>query len=227
MNVWAIVPVKPLNRAKSRLAAILPPEVREQLAAAMLRRTVCLLAESEAVSGILVISRDNRALVVAREYGARTVQESGAPELNAALERASQVISSWYAQAALILPADLPLLAEADLQEIAALGRYQQSVVIAPDRGGEGTNGLLMRPPGLLPFSFGPDSLQRHCELAEAAGATVHIYRSDRVMLDLDTPDDLALYLDLCQKNGWEPLVDLDLKDLLPYTTAPEKEKPG
>ncbi len=227
MNVWAIVPVKPLNRAKSRLAAILTPEVREHLAAAMLRRTVSLLAESGAVSGILVISRDNRALVVAREYGARTVQESGAPELNAALERASQVIGSWYAQAALILPADLPLLTEADLQEMATLGRYHQSVVVAPDRCGEGTNGLLLRPPGILPFAFGPDSLQRHCDLAEAAGATLHVYRSDRVMLDLDTPDDLAVYLELCQKTGLEPLVDLDLKDLLPYTTASGKEKPG
>ena len=94
MNVWAVVPVKPLNRAKSRLAAALSAEMREQLAVKMLHHTVKCLVDCSAVSGILVISRDTRALVIAREYGAKTVQESGAPELNPALERASQVIET-------------------------------------------------------------------------------------------------------------------------------------
>ncbi len=226
MNVWAIVPVKPLNRAKSRLAAALSAEVREHLAIRMLQQTVSVLTESGTVSGVLVISRDNRALVVARKYGVKTVQESGAPELNAALERASQVITSWYAQAALILPADLPLLAVSDLNAIVELGRYQQSAVIAPDRMREGTNALLMRPPGLFEYAFGPGSFEKHCQAAETAGATVHVYRSERLMLDLDTPDDLLVYLEMCQKSGIEPLVDLQPEDLLPFSDMPQKERP-
>ena len=66
MNVWAIVPVKPLNRAKSRLAALVPSDVRERLAAAMLQNTISVLAGSRSISGVLAISRDNRALVIAR-----------------------------------------------------------------------------------------------------------------------------------------------------------------
>ena len=60
MNVWAIVPVKPLNRAKSRLAAALSPEAREHLAGAMLVHTLSAVQASQAVSGVLVVSRDNR-----------------------------------------------------------------------------------------------------------------------------------------------------------------------
>ncbi len=224
MNVWAVVPVKPLNRAKSRLAAVLLPETREILAIAMLRHTISLLASSGVVSGILVISRDNRALVVAREYGARTVQESGAPELNAALERASQVIMSWNAQAALVLPADLPLINTFDLEEIVHLGRYQQSVVIMPDRSGDGTNGLLVRPPGMFPYMFGENSYQKHVAAAEALGADVHVYRSERTMLDLDLPDDLITYLELCRKYETKPLVDLDIEKLLSCTAAQQEE---
>ncbi len=225
MSVWAIVPVKPLNRAKSRLATVLSPEMREALSTAMLRHTIASLAECRFVSGILVISRDNRALVIAREYGARTVQESGAPALNAALERASQVIASWSAQASLVLPADLPLLDVSDIQEMAHLGRFHQSAVVVPDREGTGTNGLLLRPPNLFPISFGVGSFERHVTAAETAGATVHVFRSERLMLDLDMPDDLLAYLDLCTKYGVEPLVDLAIQDLIPSTTASQEEK--
>lgn len=224
MNVWAIVPVKPLNRAKSRLAGVLAPEVREQLATAMLTRTVSLLAESPDISGTLVISRDSRALVIARRYGAKTVQESGNPELNPSLERASQVIASWNAGAALVLPADLPLLALADLKELVNLGRYNQSAVIVPDRLGDGTNGLLLRPPGLISFSFGPHSFARHLASARAANATVHVYRSERLTLDLDVPEDLLIYLELCPKYHVEPLIEFDVADLLPFVTAQEEK---
>lgn len=227
MNVWAIVPVKPLNRAKSRLAAVLSPEVREKLATAMLAHTVSLLAESAVVSGILVISRDNRALVIARQHGAKTVQESGAPALNPALERASQVIASWNAQAALVLPADLPLLSEAALAELVQLGRYHRSVVIVPNRQEDGTNALLMRPPGMFSYQFGAGSFNKHLEAAHAAEAEVHVFRPERLMLDLDTPDDLLVYLDLCQKYGVTPLIDLTAEDLLPLMSAPQEEKPN
>ena len=53
---------------------------------------------------------------------------------------------------------------------------------------------LLVRPAGLIPFSFGAGSFHRHQILAEKAGATVHIYRSERITLDIDTPADLAHY---------------------------------
>ena len=222
MNVWAIVPVKPLNRAKSRLAATLSPETREHLAGAMLVHTLTAIHESQAVSGILVISRDNRALVLARKHYARTVQESGMPELNAALERAGQVIASWNARAALVLPADLPLLMAADVEGLVQQGRYQQSVVIGPDRAGTGTNALLLRPPGLIPYLFGENSFARHVAAAEAVGAAVHVYRSERLMLDLDTPDDVALYVELCKKYGQELLLDFATENLLPIDVQKE-----
>jgi len=224
VNVWAIVPVKPLNRAKSRLAAKLAPEVREQLAGAMLVHTLTAIQASQSVSGILVISRDNRALVLARKHGARTVQESGTPELNPALERASQVITSWNARAALVLPADIPLLMAEDVEELVQQGRFHQSVVITPDRHEMGTNALFMRPPGLIPFLFGEASFARHVAAAEAIGAEVHVHRSERLMLDLDTPDDLALYIELCKKYGQEPLMGLAAENAFPLDV--QKERP-
>ncbi len=200
MNVWAIVPVKPLARAKSRLAEALIPEDRATLAARLLRRTVRLLVEEPTVQGVLVISRDPQALAMVRELDAQTVQESGTPELNNALQRATQVLWMKGASAALVVPADLPLLEHEDIREVVDLGRYLNSVVVAPDRHEGGTNLMLMRPPGVIQYAYGEGSFLRHQRLARKAGADVLIYRSERVALDLDTPDDLRVYLELAQR---------------------------
>ncbi len=194
MSVWTIVPVKPLTRAKSRLAAVLSPAERVVLAEQLLRHTLTTVQQVPEVTGVLVISRDNKALAVAREMGAHTVQESGMPELNNALMRATQVVTAWRGGAVLILPADLPLVAPEDLQAVVRLGEEPNSVVIAPDRADDGTNALLVRPAGLIPYAYGPGSFQRHVDLATKARALLQVYRSDRLMLDIDVPADLDLY---------------------------------
>jgi 2-phospho-L-lactate/phosphoenolpyruvate guanylyltransferase len=207
MRVWAIVPVKPFNRAKSRLADVLVPEQREQLAAGLLVRTVRLLLPLPEIAGVLAISRDTKALAMVRELGAQTVQESGAPELNNALYRATHALHGWGANAALVVPADIPLLAPADVEEVVGLGKYRGSVVIVPDRHQHGTNLLLVHPPGIIPYSFGVDSFAEHQRLAQEANATVIVHRSERAALDLDTPGDLQDYLQLA-KNVGEPIID-------------------
>ncbi len=70
-------------------------------------------------------------------------------------------------------------------------GKGSRAVVIAPDAGETGTNALLLRPPFLLPFSFGPVSFARHCALARAAGVEPLVYRSPSLAHDIDLPDDL------------------------------------
>jgi len=199
MSLWAIVPVKPLNRAKSRLAEALLPAQREQLATSLLMRTVGLLLPLPTVQGVLVISRDTKALAMVRDLGAQTLQESGAPELNAALYRATQALPAFGADAALVVPADLPLLAPEDIENVVNLGRAHHSVVIAPDRHEQGTNLLLVRPPGLIPYSFGVSSFAEHQRFAREAGAGVYTYRSPRTGLDLDTADDLQRYYALAE----------------------------
>ena len=161
MNVWAIVPVKPLNRAKSRLAEVLSPEEREQLATGMLERTIRLLLPMPEIQGVLVISRDTKALALVRDLGAQTVQESGNPELNKALYRATSALPGFGAGAVLVVPADLPLLQAEDVASIVTLGRYPRTVVLAPDRR-EGRHQSVVRPPGLIPYAFGGPSFEEH-----------------------------------------------------------------
>ena len=194
MSTWAIVPVKPLRRAKSRLADVLSAEQRRLLAERMLRHVLQVVQTAPQILGTLVISRDSEALAIAREYGLRTVQEAGAPELNAALGRATQVVAGWGGDAVLVLPADLPLLEAGDLGALIDMGSEGPCMVLATDAQRDGTNALLMRPPGIIDFAYGEGSFARHCQLAHRAGLRLREYHSPSLALDIDVAADLEQY---------------------------------
>lgn len=205
MSIWAIIPVKPLTRAKSRLADVLSSDERQQLSEMMFRRVLMAVKNTPQIAGSLVISRDTRALAIARDLNAHTVQESGAPELNNALMRATQVVGGWRGGAVLILPADLPLVTSEDVSQMCALGMDDNTVVIATDFDQDGTNAMLVRPPGLFPYAYGVGSFHRHVTMAHEAGATVNVYHSERLALDIDVPSDLEAYYRLSGSEALTP----------------------
>ncbi|HEX2979240.1 MAG TPA: 2-phospho-L-lactate guanylyltransferase [Anaerolineaceae bacterium] len=193
MSLWAIVPVKPLRRGKSRLAGVLSEDERTLLNFSMLGHILKTINDVPEIDQKLVVSRDPAALALAREYGARTVQEDGNPHLNTALRRATAVAQAYNTQGVLILPADLPLLQPEDLQELISHAQRSPAVVISPDRRNEGTNALIVNPPGMIEYMFGTDSFTRHCEQARRLNIPLYVCNNANIALDLDLPDDLEL----------------------------------
>src|SRR5215212_7867163 len=193
MTLWAIVPVKPLRRGKSRLAGALSEDERTELNRTLLQNTLKTLSDIKDLEEVLVISRDPQALTIARHNGARTVQEDGQPGLNTALKRATVVAQVYATRGVLILPADLPLVTREDILTLIERAGEPPVVVIAPDRHERGTNALLISPTGLIEYDFGEDSFQRHCQRAREAGARLEIVNLPTLGLDLDLPEDLEL----------------------------------
>src|SRR5215217_4012328 len=193
MTLWAIVPVKPLRRGKSRLAGALSEEERTELNQMLLENTLKTFSDLREVEEVLVISRDPHALTIARNYGARTVREDGQPELNTALKRATVVAQVYATRGVLVLPADLPLVTREDVQTLIQRAVDPPVIVIAPDRHETGTNALLISPSGLIEYDFGENSFQRHCEQVKRAGARLEIVSLPTLGLDLDLPEDLEL----------------------------------
>ena len=193
MTIWAIVPVKPLRRGKSRLSSALSEEERTILNQELLEHTLKTLTGLKELEQVLVVSRDPHALTIARNFGARTVLEDGQPKLNTALKRATVVAQVYATRGVLILPADLPLLNQEDVLTLIEKAGKGPVVVIAPDRHEKGTNALLISPSNLIEYDFGEDSFQRHCERARKAGARLEIVKLPSLGLDLDLPEDLEL----------------------------------
>lgn len=193
MSLWAIVPVKPLRRGKSRLAGVLTEEERTFLNYTMLAKTLKALSGVPEVDQVLVISRDSGALALARDFKAKTIQEDGSSDLNTALRRATVLAQIYTAQQVLIVPDDLPLIDSDSLRDFIQYGKHAPKIVIAPDRRHDGTNGLLINPAGLIDYQFGPGSFHKHVEQARRFNIPIEICESPSLALDLDAPEDLEL----------------------------------
>jgi 2-phospho-L-lactate guanylyltransferase len=111
--------------------------------------------------------------------------------LNQALRQATTWVVMHGGQSTLILPADLPRLQLADLKTMVEAAHSQPAALIAPCHRLDGTNALLLRPPDLIPFTFGPGSFASHQQAVRAVGLEPVIYRSPTVAFDLDLPEDL------------------------------------
>lgn len=189
-SLMAIVPVKPLADAKTRLAGVLDENERVALAKKLLARTLMKLSRARGLDGVVVISRDEIVLKMAREFGAWSIVETHA-ELNAALTQATNVCVANGAHAVLIVPADLPRVRVRDIEKMIMLGEHAPCMVIAPALRDGGTNALLLHPARTLDFQFGENSFEKHCAAAQCAGLQVLRYDSDTVSFDLDVPEDL------------------------------------
>jgi 2-phospho-L-lactate guanylyltransferase len=194
MSLWAIIPVKPLRRSKSRLSEVLSENERTQLNAQMLENTLKVLSSLSEVKEILIISKDTSALALARSYGAKTLQEDGEPGLNLGLKRAVLVAQAYSAQSILILPMDIPFLTKEDVLSLIQRFHFSPGLVISPDRHMNGTNAMLISPPDLIEFSYGPGSFERHICQAQKKGAAIEVVQMGATGFDLDNPSDLALY---------------------------------
>ncbi len=193
--VTALIPVKPLNRGKSRLSGQLDLAHRIELTRGSLRRIVHTLQSTPGVGDIVIISRDAQVAAWAERWHVGHMREHR-HGLNAALREARAHYA--HASAVLVLPSDLAALSITDVQGMltAAQQAGERCVVIAPDRHGRGTNALLLKPPNAIDFDFGANSALRHARRAIARGIQPIWFRSDSICLDLDSPDDLDLYLE-------------------------------
>lgn len=194
-HIVALVPVRSLSDAKSRLGEPLDAEERADLVLALLRRTVEEALAATRLAGVVVVSMDADLLRQARAMGAASLLQT-TDGLNEALDEA-RLAARVEATAVIVLPADLPGVAASAIDQLAeaaelilATAPDKPVVVLVPDRHSTGTNALLLAPPDAIPFLFGEDSRAAHESAAEAAGAS-YLEADGPLTFDLDTPDDL------------------------------------
>ncbi len=188
----ALIPVKSLNEAKSRLATHLTQAQRAALMLDMLHHVLYILQASNALERISVVSSDRRVLEQIQAWGAhaRVEEETGH---NPALTSAATRELAEGTTALLTISADLPLLQVNDIH-----GMIEQSkrsvVVLAPSQDRTGTNALLVRPPLALPYTFGLGSLQRYISESRIRQLSSDLYTSVGLGFDIDTVDDLVTF---------------------------------
>jgi 2-phospho-L-lactate guanylyltransferase len=194
MDIWAVVPVKERDRAKERLAPLLPAALRQRLALAMLEDVLVATAATAGLAGIVVVTVDPAAGRLARCFGARLVEDGARAGHTAAVAAAVRLLRTEGRAGMLTLPGDIPLATPAELGCLLAAHRPAPSFLIAPSHDEGGSNAILVSPPDAVPLCFGVDSFFPHLRAAAARGIRPTVLRLPGIALDIDNPEDLAAF---------------------------------
>jgi 2-phospho-L-lactate guanylyltransferase len=185
-GVDLVVPMKQLDRAKSRLRGAVPDHV--ELVLALLLDTVTAAAAAPGVRRILVVCEDKRVPDALAGTGVECVDERGLSGLNPALEFGASVLRAGDPRSVVgALQADLPALRPEELG--AALAEAAGRRAFCADRPGTGTTLLLSAPGMPLDPRFGPGSAAAHA----ASGAMPIRAEAPSLRCDVDTDADLAV----------------------------------
>jgi len=193
LKVFGLIPVKNLSRAKQRLSRILSLEERRVLVVSMLE-DILEEASSSMLYQTIVLGSDLEVQIVAERFNALFLDDPGGT-VNDSLEYALGWCSEKGAEAALIVPSDVPLITREDLNMIVQLSE-EFSVVLSPSKDG-GTNALMLKPPKVIKTCFGSGSFIMHIEAASKKGVSFRVYQSPRLSLDIDTIQDLKVILNV------------------------------
>jgi 2-phospho-L-lactate guanylyltransferase len=186
----AVIPVKRLSAAKSRLRGAVPDSRHEELALSMVRDTVAAVTSCARVTEVLIVTDDPAAAASVAELGARAVPDRPAAGLNAALRFGADLVAGLSRRRA-VLTGDLPALRPDELDEALAGAGTGRSFVA--DAAGTGT--VLLTADAGVPLDprFGVGSAAAHA--ASHARALAGSWPGLRQ--DVDTADDLRTVLAL------------------------------
>jgi 2-phospho-L-lactate guanylyltransferase len=190
-GIWAVVPVKAFARAKSRLAAAFPADLRQVLVRAMLEDVLAALAGVEGLAGCAVATVEPEARVIAARHGARVLADAD-HGLNETLTAAARMLKAEGVRGMLVLPGDIPAVTSSEIGALLASHEGSPAVSLVAAYDGQGTNALLASPPDVLDFAFGPGSFMAHRAAAERLGIAPNIRTFPGMAVDLDTPADIA-----------------------------------
>jgi 2-phospho-L-lactate guanylyltransferase len=191
---YAVIPAKDFNGAKQRLAAFLEPHQRCLLAQAMLTDTLTAFTQAINLDGVGVVTCNRNVAAVAESFDVEVFWEPHAGGQSQAVTFALRICQQRGITTMLTVPGDVPLMTAADVEAIVVPPQPPVPVVLVPNRDDLGTNAIVLSPPDCLPLRFGYDSFQRHVRLAAEHHLAVEVRRLPRVALDIDEPEDLALF---------------------------------
>lgn len=190
MSTLVAIPIRGIMPSKTRLAPLFDEDQRAILVRAMLEH---MLAQMPSHVDVAIITRSPDFLPTLPRTIEIIEQDFAYAGLNGSLQQSLHHARKYGYNELLMLPGDLPLLAE---YEVTSLLLEEGRMVLVGDRDHEGTNGLRIPTAWADQFEFamGPQSFTHHIQEARRMGTVpVTVYHRG-LAHDLDTPDDwLAL----------------------------------
>jgi 2-phospho-L-lactate guanylyltransferase len=183
----ALIAIKERARCKTRLADVLRPAERIDLVRSMLTAVLAAAGNAQTVHQVIVISPERDTVPAEIPVLADTGES-----LNTALVQAHTMVREFGCHEIVVLPADLPLITSAEIDELVRAARAG-GFAMATDAAGIGTNALCLMSTQPFRFQFGPDSRRLHLQEAQRLGSSPQVVHLAGLEFDVDSSADLDL----------------------------------
>ena len=182
-RVGVVVPIRSFTDAKARLAEVLDPASRADLA----RRMATRVLDAAGALPVIVVSSAPEVRAWAAARGVTVIDDPGGLDQAAAAGR--EACHALQYSRVVVAHADLPLA-----RSLAPLARDLGDDVVAlvPCHRDDGTNVLSLPVDAPFRFAYGPGSFRRHLDEARRLGMDVEVVRAPDLALDVDEPEDLT-----------------------------------
>lgn len=204
MKIAAVIPMKSLHSAKSRLSNILTAQQRKNLAMYLLDATIKEIKKSRIISEIIIVSNDKAVKNYSCLNNLKFIKDSE-EGVNKAVILADNYCIDNGINANIVIPHDLPFISAKEIDEICTRSnKYHKCIIICPSKRFDGTNILFRKPPDVIKTHYDDNSYMNH--LKEAYKFKIPIESLDIVKLrfDLDTKEDL---LELFPLENWNSVL--------------------
>jgi 2-phospho-L-lactate/phosphoenolpyruvate guanylyltransferase len=196
------VPMKDLANAKQRLIPVLGPARRAALARAMLEDVLRALCDrpfravgGAALGAVYVVTRDPDVRAVAGLFPCTILTEPVNRGHTEAVALAQERAGALGADLFLTIPGDVPCVTASEIDSMLAAARGERAAVFVPSASGHGTNGVVLRPPGVMALKFGEPSFANHLIAARRRALEPIVLGLPGLALDVDGPEDLQTLL--------------------------------
>ncbi|HET8792867.1 MAG TPA: 2-phospho-L-lactate guanylyltransferase [Nitrososphaeraceae archaeon] len=194
-KIAAVIPVKSLHSAKSRLSPFLTLQQRKNLALFLLNATIKTVKASRFVSDIIVVSSDNIIEYLSFKNSLKFIKDADNGVNNAVILADRYCIENEI-DANIVIPNDIPFLSFRSIDQICIISeKYSRCVIICPSKRFDGTNILLRKPPGVIKTFYDNDSYANHLKEAKKLNIPIESLDYANLRFDIDTKEDLIEFL--------------------------------
>ena len=192
MKISVIIPVKTFQKSKTRLQ--LSEEETIKLCRLLLEEVIKTVSESKLIHKIIVVTNEDQVADIIEKYDCKKIQDVDEKSVNDAVGLADEYLLKNEFTHSIVLPLDVPFFYSHDLEKLLNFSS-EKSVIIVPSRHFDGTNALVRTPINSMSPRYDEGSHSFQIESAKKNNVKISIGLIYRLMLDIDSIEDLEFVL--------------------------------
>ncbi len=195
MKVSAIIPVKTFSKAKTRLN--LSSQKKEDLCKIMLEEVLTTISNSKQIEKIVVVSKDEEALKISKQYDATQIFDHDESGVNHAVSLADDYLAKLDFNTSVVFPQDIPFMHTQDIENLLKFQNSSKNVLVVPSMKFDGTNALVRTPLDIMETHYDEDSYKIHIDVGKSRTPRTSMILIRRIMLDVDNTDDFEFFYNI------------------------------